>query len=572
MSFKTENPFIDAVHDHASRRARCISQRKPSPLRERITLDWLEQYEQPSSCNSTPRTGTDVQNLLAAAQKLQIRYRVQENSCMSVTPDNEDKVLKKALKKVPVKLPKLQEKTPSVLRKALDALACFCASREGEVIAVGFEAWHANKTNQGWVRLLIATDDRVKEENKQQLRLIWKFMKDVASAWNPQNVDGTEVRQELLADFVRLCLGFSFEKWTKEVNSELALLLAVPLDAFPETHPFHTVRGNMRHLYEMYTSQKPKIGKPRAEDKKGWGIFTTNFSRAQDSIEVFMSNDPGLEPQNHIYAHYFPSMKRYLRKATAYFEMVQHLQMAACSPECQDFFKRPFSLYALPAINSTARNAPYTAQDWERVLKKATSITPETYELDIDVVSKDTDWMAQESIPREVPVHCELKLILEAMQRPQYIYAYIGMSELSCLGCHTFLEALNDVYGTKLWTRGCQMKAQYPWQFPPGLWFGGKVADQTYRLLAQAWVQRYHGYQPRHAHFRSYGVPSVPIVVTKDVSVPSSESTTNNGKEGERHRCSRSLARSVLSGLRRVSSLLGARRRPPTDAERLPSS
>lgn len=491
---------------------------------------------------------------------------------MSVAPDNEDKALKKALKKVPVKLPKLQEETPSVLRKALDALASLCSSREDEVVAVGLEAWHAKKTNQDWTRLLIATDDRVEEESKQQLRLIWKSMKDVASAWNRQSIGGAEEReepvekfvrekQELVADFVSLCMGLVFEKWTK-VNSELALLLAVPLDGFPKTHPFCMVRENMRCLFTMYTSQKPKIGKPRAEGNDGWVRFTANFSRTKESIEVFMSGDPFFGPKSHIYAHYFPSMEGYLQKVTAYFEMVQHLQMAACSPKCQDILKRPFSLYALPAMNRTVRNAPYTAQDWKRVIEKAASTTPGRYELDLDVVSKDTECMAKEPVPRDVPVHCELKLVLAAMKRPQTVYAYIGMSKLSCSGCHLFLEVLNGVYGTKFWTRGCQMKAQYPWQFPPGLWFSGKVTDQTYRLVAQAWIRRYHGYRPRRAHFRSDSVPSVPSVVTEDVSVPSSKLTTKKGKEGEGHRCSRSLARSVSSRLRRVSSLLGLRRFP----------
>ena len=502
---------------------------------------------------------------------------------MSVAPDNEDKTLKKVLKKVPVKLPRLQEETPSVLRKALDALASLCSSREDEVVAVGLEAWHAKKTNQDWIRLLVATEGRVEEESKQQLRLIWKSMKEVASAWNRQSVGGTEERedpverfvrekQELVADFVSLCMGFVFVKWTKEVNSDLALLLAVPLDGFPKTHPFCTVRENMRRLFTMYTSQNPKIGKPRAEDKKGWGRFTTSLSRTKESIEVFMSSDPGFGPQSHIYADYFPSIESYLHKVTAYFEIVQHLQMAACSPECQDFLKRPFSLYALPAMNITARNAPYTAQDWERVLEKAANTMPERYELDLDVVSKDTEFMAKEPVPRDVPVHCELKLVLEAMQRPQTVYTYIGMSKLSCSGCHLFLRVLNDVYGTRFWTRGCQKKAQYPWQFPPGLWFGGRVTDQTYRLVAQAWTRRYHGYRPRRAHFRSYSAPSVPSVVTKDTSVPSSKSTTSKGNEGEGHRCSRSLARSASSRLRRVSSLLGAQRHLPTGAEKLPSS
>lgn len=570
MSSKTNNPFIDAIHHHTSRRAR-IAQRIPSPLRESISLDQLQQHEQPiSSCNSTPKTAIDVQNLLAAIYRLQKRYRAQGKPYMSVAPNNEDKVLKKALKKVPVKLAKLQEEIPSVLRKALDALASLCSSREDEVVAVGLEAWHAKKTNQSWIRILVATEGQVGEQSKQQLMLIWKSMKDVASVWNRQSVGGMEMeesmkkfvreKQELIADFVSLCMGFVFVKWTKEVNSEIAILLAVPLDDFPKTHPFCTVRENMRRLFTMYTSQNPTIGKPRAEDKKGWGRFTTSLTRTKESIELFMSSDPGFGPKDHSYAHYFPSIERYLQKVTAYFEMVQHLQMTACLPECQDLLKRPFSLYALSAINSIARDVPYTAQDWERVLKKASSTTPERYELDLGVVSKDTECMAKEPVPRDVHVHCELRLVLEAMQRPQTVYAYIGMSKLSCSGCHLFLRVLNDVYGTKFWTRGYKKKARYPWKFPPGLWFGGRITDQMYRLIAQAWTRRYNGYRPRRAHFQSESVLSAPSTVTDDVSVASSESISKKGNKDKGHQCSRSLARSVSGGLRRASSFLGSRR------------
>lgn len=570
MSFKAENAFIDA-YDQAGRRARSITQGKPSPLRQSTSLEQLEENKQPESsiCDSSPRTAIDVQNILAAIHRLQVRYRIQDISWISDINVNEKDDFKE-LKNAPGKPPKLQEQTPPILRKALDALASFCVSREDEVVAVGLEAWHAKKANQEWVRLLIATDNRVEEESKQQLRLIWKSIKDIASSFNGRSASSTEESknpveefwqdtQELIGNFTIICLSFSFEGWKKDINSDISLLLAVPLDGFAKSHPFRTVRENIHYLYAAYTSPKASIGKPHTEDKNKWRQFVSCLAETQESIEVFMSSDPFIGPENHVYAHYFPSMESYMKKVPLYLDMVQHLQMAACSSECKGLLKRPFSLYALPAMNNTARDVPHTAKDWQCLLEKAASIERDKYELDPDVIARDMEYMAQEPVARDLPVHCELKLVLEAMQRPKSVYAYIGMSKLSCYGCYKFLDALNNIYGTKFGTRGCTMKARYPWQFPPGLLFGKQVADQTYRSLAWSWIWGYHGYRPKRRHFQPGSVHSVPSVAAGD-DPTSPDPTTIKTKEGGNHWFNGSLACSVSKGLRRVSSLLVSRR------------
>lgn len=54
------------------------------------------------------------------------------------------------------------------------------------------------------------------------------------------------------------------------------------------------------------------------------------------------------------------------------------------------------------------------------------------YEMDMQVISVDAAYMAQEPITMFTAVHCELEIDLQAMRGGNNMYSYIGVSKPSC--------------------------------------------------------------------------------------------------------------------------------------------
>ena len=104
-------------------------------------------------------------------------------------------------------------------------------------------------------------------------------------------------------------------------------------------------------------------------------------------------------------------------------------------------------------------------------------------------------------------VHCECKLVLHFLKqspnqpRP---YSYIGVSKLSCRGCNVFLSALNKVFGSKFYTKGCHHKWYYPWRFPPLTEKRKEVAEEMYQQLCMKFSRTYGGFRTERREILSY--------------------------------------------------------------------
>lgn len=360
----------------------------------------------------------------------------------------------------------------------LDALASFCVSEpKGESVALSLETSQDVMTYEELVKFVLATNPEVSPATKQHLEDIWRSMQRIASVYHSQGPNVNSGMRMLLDDFAQLCLEFSFEKWKKRVNSSSFYLGC----ARAEEH--------VKRLLEICTCTEPEIGKPDTQDKWKWKQFAFHLRETQMVIESLLYNG--------LYAG-FHGLDRRLRKIISPIHQLDVLWAAIKSPQCKHLFLCPVyvrSLSSMP-VNATT-TAFHTAEYWEIALEKAASIHHNEYTMDMWKVSEDTRHMARKPIMQNSPAHCELKLVLDAMQLDYAVYTYIGVFKPSCPGCQIFLRALNDVHDTSFCMRGLKgldAKRYYPWQFPDGVSRRDEVVQQAYQYLADSWVPTYGGY------------------------------------------------------------------------------
>lgn len=65
-------------------------------------------------------------------------------------------------------------------------------------------------------------------------------------------------------------------------------------------------------------------------------------------------------------------------------------------------------------------------------------------------------------------VHCECTLIahFETIHSGPPPFSYIGVSKLSCRGCHAWIQAFNAAGGRQYHTQGTHGKWDFPWAMP----------------------------------------------------------------------------------------------------------
>lgn len=186
---------------------------------------------------------------------------------------------------------------------------------------------------------------------------------------------------------------------------------------------------------------------------------------------------------------------------------VDVLLRAATSSRCRHLFDLKFKQHLIPSISSKAQIIPRSAKDWEAVLEKAlahqnhqTQVEPKV--MRIPWIKSDTAYMAGEVIGRDLVVHCEAKVLIaiaraEAENRHlAKAYSYVGVSKLSCRGCHAFFQAYNRAHGTRFITKGSHGKSYWPWQFPQNFAKSQETVEYMYDNLVESWVNSYDGYVP----------------------------------------------------------------------------
>ena len=446
---------------------------------------------------------SDVQDLLAAISK--IERKVQTQAALQRRTPEEDRDPQ------PLFSPTRENWR---LSKVLDSLANLCVSKANhEVIATAIRLDH----NARFIELIIASNTDVQDSTTVHLGKIWETLQLISilshehhklgpEADTPsRNVEDARV-SKLFVELIRRCLEFSFSRLQKQINNNFHHFSAINVDTSDPKHLFRNVQRWVNLLEEAFTRDKDAIiGKPRHDDTEEWVTLWDCLNGAKCAIDEFL-DDGGFRAEDIAGAETFRGYQSYLRKVESLANDIEVLARLANSPQCKFLFTFEFMVTPLPGQVAEAISVPRTPENWETVLERAVIYRNgskpkggEEYVINIKQVEEDTAYMAQEAIKRDLVIHCEVRILLhifetETENTPK-AYTYIGVSKLSCRGCHAFFESFNSVHKTHFVTKGAHNKSYWPWQFPDSFPESDEVLKDTYHFIAHHWVGYYEGYE-----------------------------------------------------------------------------
>jgi hypothetical protein len=451
---------------------------------------------------------SDVQDLLAAITKIEKKEQTQVVS---------ERLTRKDEHHEPRSSPTRQGWR---LSKVLDSLANLCVSETNhEVIATALRVDY----QAGSIELIIASNTNVQVSTAAHLQEIWKTLQQISTLCHkrrplspqedtpPRTVEDTQV-SKLSAKLIQLCLEFSFSRLQKRINKNFHRFSDIDINDLDPKHPFQIVRQYVNALEKFFTRDKgATIGKPRHDDTEAWVKLWKCLKSTKGAIDTFL-DDGGFRAENVAAAQTFLGYESYLRKVESLTNDIEVLVKLANSPQCQQLFTYKFKVIPLPGQVSQASSVPQTPKDWESVFEKALLFRNyhkleegEDYVIDVEKIEKDTAYMARGTIGRDLVIHCEVRILLHIFntenENPDIpkAYTYVGVSKLSCRGCHAFFEAFNRVHKTRFVTKGSHSKSYWPWQFPPSFPESDIVRFHTYHFIARRWVGSYDGYMVHRA-------------------------------------------------------------------------
>ncbi|KAJ9350539.1 hypothetical protein DTO027B9_6931 [Paecilomyces variotii] len=452
----------------------------------------------------------DVQNLLAAIAKLEGRNKLQIAA-------------ERTIKAYPELSNPLYSPTsyPWRVARVLDSLSSLLVSKPSrEVIAT---ALRVDKTEET-IEFFLAANDDVSSKTSSHLEWIWETMRQISSRYreayyNPtQNSPTHNIKDENLLrqfnSFSRRCVEFTASKIRKRVNGGFGHFQKINRSDFGENHPFRRIIHTIVAL-ETITREGAPHWEQKPMDDATWEMLLHLLRTCQRSINDFLKNG-AFTPDELLRVNHFPKWESYLRKIAGVMNNVDILIRAALSPRCEHLFGLTFKLYALPAISSRSIHIPQTPKEWETVLEKALSarnrndaggLESQPKVMNMSVINNDTAYMAQQVLNQDLVVHCETKILLHIAKterenpRLAKAYSYVGVSKLSCQGCHCFFLTYNRIHDTRYYTRGTHGKSYWPWQFPQNFSRSQETAACMYQLLARRWVDSYDGYVAEKVHF-----------------------------------------------------------------------
>lgn len=449
---------------------------------------------------------SDIEELLAAISKYEARDKLQIPADHSM----------RHVSGVPEPLPSPTNHRPWRVAVILDSLAALLTARpKHEVIATALRV----DTNSKTIEFLLASNDDVPPKTISHLTRMWTALSQISSRYHelyPKSADdNTPTRdikdsqlQQQIRDFTRQCIKFIFNKIQKRVNTRFTDFDNINFKMFSANHPFLRVRTSVNTLECSFTrEQGSRFGKPLDQDDENWNLLMILLRECQKSIKAFFDSGGFSEAELRHVSH-FVKWETYLRKIVGIMNDIDVLLRAATSSKCQHLFSLVFKTQVCPSQSSRAPSVPQTQKDWETVLEKALShwekqaIEYEPKVMNMSIIERDTAYMAQNVISRDLVLHCEINLLLAIakaeVDRPHLAkaYSYIGVSKLSCRGCHVFFQAYNRAHNSRFITRGSHGKSYWPWKFPQNFAKSQETAMYMYRSLVQRWVNSYNGYQP----------------------------------------------------------------------------
>lgn len=403
----------------------------------------------------------------------------------------------------------------------LDSLSTLLVSKERhEVIAIGLRVDGKNKS----VEVILASNGTIQKPTFMHIKWMWHSLTKISLHYHElypkQTKDDTpthKIKDEELGhqlhEFTRTCIEFSFTRVKKRINGKFPQFKAFIVQEFESKagHPFLQVQEPIVMLEALFTREVgARCGMPASQDKHNWKLLLALLRESQRCIKDFLGG-PGFTRSELSRVSRFAKWETYLLKIAAIMNDVDVLIKCANSPQCKALFEMAFDVNILPETSSKADKVPITAEDWEQTLERALfqynilgkqQVEFEPKVLNIPVIKRDTAYMAREVISRNLVVHCEVKVLLHIARteadddgnRPANAYSYIGVSKLSCRGCHAFLQAFNKVHGSKFITKGTHGKSYWPWQFPQNFPRSEQTAIYTFNILVHRWANTYNGY------------------------------------------------------------------------------
>ena len=457
---------------------------------------------------------SDVQDLLAAIAKLERKEKTQVVS-QRQTPKDEDHR--------PHSSPTGQNWR---LAKVLDSLANLCVSETNhEVIATALRVDYKKRS----IELIVASNTEVQDSTVKHLRKIWETLQRISTICHkhhqldpeentpPRTVKDAQV-MNLMTKLIQLCLEFSFSRLQKRINKKFHRFCAININNSDPQHPFQMVRRWVIQLEKKFTRDEgATTGKPRHDDTKAWMKLWDCLQFTKDAIDTFL-DDGGFRPEDVAAANTFLGYESYLRKVESLTNDIRVLMKLANSPQCKQLLTFKLEATPLPGQVSKAISVPQTPKDWETVFEKALLFRnkykiqgQENYVIDTKKMEEDTAYMARNAIKRDLVIHCEVRILLHIFktenenENPSIpkAYTYVGVSKLSCTGCHAFFDAFNRVHETRFVTKGSHRKSYLQWQFPPSFPKSDMVLFYTYFLIAPLWVGFYDGYMVKRVSLAS---------------------------------------------------------------------
>ncbi|KAK2756133.1 hypothetical protein FQN54_005541 [Arachnomyces sp. PD_36] len=480
-----------------------------------------------------PVEPTDIQNLLAAINKYEVRDKLQIPADRSI----------RGAEDVPP-----PTNRHGRVANILDSLSALLVSKlKHEVIATGLRV----DVNAKTIQFILSSDGDIPTTTIIHARWIWNALGQISARFHElypkiadDNTPTHEIKdgqlREQTHEFAIQCIKFNFSRVQKRVNSKFRDFSAIDHKMFDADHPFQRVLRSINTLEGSYTKANGSMfGRPADDDEQKWPLLVHLLRECQGSIKTFFTcgGFSGAELLHHV--SHFVKWEAYLRKIAGIMNDVDVLLKAAYSRKCRHLFSLKLIVDPLPSISSKAQSVPQTQKDWETVLENALAYWEEQqFEhepklMNMTAIEKDTAFIAQQTISNNLVLHAEVKLLL-AIARSQTdmphlakAYSYLGVSKLSCRGCHAFIQAYNRAHPESRYiTRGSHGKSYWPWKFPDPSNFSksDETAEYTYRILAQRWVNTYEGYQPEKVQliqpdFTAGSDMSPPLVGEDDAAI-----------------------------------------------------
>ena len=229
-----------------------------------------------------------------------------------------------------------------------------------------------------------------------------------------------------------------------------------------------------------------------------------------------------------------PDILRSLLKVVSIPKDIKVLLNAANSPRLRPIFKAVLRIIPIaPNPQDYSHVKPRHTEDCKDVFAKILNernrtkgVLERTLQMNKVVNQDATNLSNSHFSTHNVPIHCECRIIQHCLEnRQQLMYSYIGVSKLSCAGCHEYIKAVNSIYEENFQTKGTHSKFYYPWAFGP---FPGRaqeeqaVAGFVFTSLARRIGGMYPGFTPSIKELSSDSEPQT--ISTSDQSREDSDS------------------------------------------------